>query len=236
MGGVTGCPCVSTTALFNGKVRPEGWGDTCSTWDLIEDYYNGTCFEKSPHPDWCSDSWCYVDPANCDQPNYPSKLGVPPAEGMHWSYKTCDVSGFTGNSWVVNCECTSASAVYTGGSGNVLGGRFNGKNASDRPVTWGSYCAAWNKGDGVVWPSCDTSWPNTPADWCDDAWCYVLKSECTDQVIQNSTVIALDSLGIGWTYTGCYPNGKYLNGFVTGATFLGNTWVGLPTPPPPSPP
>ena len=71
--GAAGCPCLSSssTSLPNnnqvvlaGKTYdyPATYGlDTCKSHDEALAPY---CSE-TPKPEWCSDSWCYVDAKNC---------------------------------------------------------------------------------------------------------------------------------------------------------------------------
>ena len=143
----SGCPCVDTSALFTGHIRPRNWGSSCVAWDkepFSAKLWGGACAEANP-PDWCADAYCYVDPKTCNVGSYQSDIGAVQAAGLEWSYKTCNAS-FTGNSWVGDCECTGVTGVF---------------NGTERPTNWGASCAAWNDGDGK-WPDCVSE---TPPDW-----------------------------------------------------------------------
>jgi len=222
--GTAGCPCVDTSSLFTGYIRPRHWGDSCVAWDSVSGTspdlttaWGGVCFPAlnnltsapnnltSAVPDWCSDEWCYVDPTTCDVGSYPSALGTVQAAGLAWSYKTCNAS-FTGNSWVGDCECTGVTGVF---------------NGTERPTNWGASCAAWNDGDGK-WPQCVSE---TPPDWCTTKWCYVDTDACAvKHHLQPSIYGKPGSGNLTWSYDACDKN------------FAGNTYVGFPSPPPPAPP
>ena len=151
------CPCVDTSHLFTGQIRPSGWGGgTCQAWDNgnaagVTDFNDGACTGDGV-PDWCEDQWCYVDPNNCDVPSFQSGIANVRAEGLQFSYKACD-EAFTGNAYVGNCQCLGSTRAFTG----------NGI----RPVNFAATCGAWNKQD-AFWappksdPGCTS--PNPP-DW-----------------------------------------------------------------------
>ena len=143
-----GCPCVDTSYLFSGKIRPRNWGDSCKAWDNaalgFTDFNNGDCTGDGV-PDWCEDQWCYVDPNHCDLPSFESSVAKVKAAGLHFSYKTCDAS-FTGNAYVGHCQCVGHTGAFDG---------------TMRPVNWGGVCEAWNVQDSK-WPACVSA---DPPDW-----------------------------------------------------------------------
>jgi cysteine-rich repeat protein len=70
------------------------YGSYCAAWDEVA---TGTCYDakkkelKKDAPSWCLDSWCYVDPNNCEGP---AKAGVTPTmffpgTDLHYNYNTC---------------------------------------------------------------------------------------------------------------------------------------------------
>ena len=142
------CPCIDTSHLFSGLIRPRDWASTCQTWDNnrmgFVDFNDGACTGAGA-PDWCSDAWCYVDPNNCNLPSFESNVAKVRAAGLHFSYKTCN-EGFTGNSYVGHCQCLGHTGAFDG---------------TTRPVNWGGVCESWNVQDGK-WPACVSA---NPPDW-----------------------------------------------------------------------
>ena len=64
---------------------PLNYGVSCAAHDV------GTppeCDATDP-PNWCSDSWCFVDVSNCDRPTHASAYFP---GGPHYSYATCGSS------------------------------------------------------------------------------------------------------------------------------------------------
>jgi hypothetical protein len=70
------------------------YGSYCAAWDVVA---TGTCYDakkkepKKDAPSWCLDSWCYVDPNNCEGP---AKEGVTasmffPETDLFYNYGTC---------------------------------------------------------------------------------------------------------------------------------------------------
>ena len=150
------CPCVDTTHLFTGQIRPSGWGGgTCQAWDNgnaagVTDFNDGACTGDGV-PDWCEDQWCYVDPNNCNLPSFQSGIANVRAEGLQFSYKACN-EAFTGNTYVGHCQCVGHTGAFDG---------------TKRPVNFGATCGAWNKQD-AFWapprsdPGCTSA---NPPDW-----------------------------------------------------------------------
>ena len=143
--GLAGCPCLAEppTASFiipdgeDGagllRARPDGenvipypvsYGTLCTTHDVATTPYcafeNGTATPDAA--DWCTGSWCWVDPANCDTGADPSSYFH--VEGVNatlfYSYATCaSENTFTDSeldaqacneehSEVIGAHCTSA--------------------------------------------------------------------------------------------------------------------------------
>jgi len=97
--GKSACLCAaiadrSGTTIMNygGPVTFDGCvGSFCSPWDKGT---NPKCVGDSP-PDWCSQSWCYVDPEACDISTAPSvskaMIGATIQGGpLYFSYATCE--------------------------------------------------------------------------------------------------------------------------------------------------
>jgi cysteine-rich repeat protein len=71
------------------------YGSYCAAWDTVA---TGSCYDpkkkelKNDAPDWCEDSWCYVDPLNCGGA---AALGVTPTmffpevDNLYYNYLTC---------------------------------------------------------------------------------------------------------------------------------------------------
>lgn len=89
------CPCIGidniegTTDTTLG-VYPADLGAHCEAWehDRIAD-----CKVANP-PSWCEDSWCYVDPCNCDLEVLPKTSSAQPdakyqGKTLYYSYATC---------------------------------------------------------------------------------------------------------------------------------------------------
>lgn len=91
------CPCVGIDNLpgyyatqedFYHVERPVEAGATCEAWDEGK---HPACRGSFP-PQWCSQSWCYVDPCNChiEVPPKPTRAGISyQGQPAYWSYKTC---------------------------------------------------------------------------------------------------------------------------------------------------
>lgn len=91
------CPCVgidnlkgyyATQENYYHVQRPVEAGASCEAWDEGK---HPACRESLP-PQWCAQSWCYVDPCNCKLPVTPKKssAGVTyQGSPAYWSYNTC---------------------------------------------------------------------------------------------------------------------------------------------------
>eukprot|EP00438_Fugacium_kawagutii_P012332 Skav221963 [mRNA] locus=scaffold195:741178:742470:- [translate_table: standard] len=103
--GSSKCPCVGfaglegkTTVQLNATVAvdyPANFAAYCEAWDN-----NRNNEGQTPGKDhgWCAESWCYVDPCNCDLEEPATKVpedgGYMPhasyqGRGMWYSYQTC---------------------------------------------------------------------------------------------------------------------------------------------------
>ena len=76
---------------------PPDYGSTvCKRWDVA---LPPTCADSAGNalpnaPSWCTDSFCYIDPSNCDSSESPTASSL--FEGVYYSYSTCG----SGNSFV----------------------------------------------------------------------------------------------------------------------------------------
>lgn len=95
--GEDSCPCVGIDNLkgyyatqldFYHVQYSAETGSSCAAWD---DGKHPDCRSSVP-PQWCKQSWCYVDPCNCKLDVLPkqTKVGVEyQGSPAYWSYKTC---------------------------------------------------------------------------------------------------------------------------------------------------
>ena len=123
--GGGGCPCLSSssTSLPNnnqvvlaGKTYdyPATYGlDTCKAHDEALAPY---CSE-TPKPEWCSDSWCYVDADNCDDLVTTQSVYFP---GLAYSYSTCGDANTFDEWFPANSASTHSLVELTTLVGNYL--------------------------------------------------------------------------------------------------------------------
>ena len=123
--GAAGCPCLSSssTSLPNnnqvvlaGKTYdyPATYGlDTCKAHDEALAPY---CSE-TPKPEWCSDSWCYVDADNCDDLVTTQSVYFP---GLAYSYSTCGDANTFDEWFPANSASTHSLVELTTLVGNYL--------------------------------------------------------------------------------------------------------------------
>ena len=95
--GSSGCPCIDTLTTYGladdqpltatiaeqEYSYPAGYGLGCNQHD------NGLlpyCTGGADDPSWCADSWCYVDPGNC---NLVTSQGTYFTSDLFFSYRTC---------------------------------------------------------------------------------------------------------------------------------------------------
>jgi len=96
------CPCIgidnlrgyfAATLDFHHVQYPLEVGASCNTW---ERGIHPEC-KETPAPSWCRESWCYVDPCNCDLDVQPKRtnLGVTyQGNAAYFSYDTCNAFDF----------------------------------------------------------------------------------------------------------------------------------------------
>merc|ERR1719382_1620043 len=78
--------------MGNGTVHyPADTGATCKAWDHN---VHPDCHEGSEKP-WCKNTWCYVDPCNCDLPEgqpeqaFLLRGALYQGKPIYYSYETC---------------------------------------------------------------------------------------------------------------------------------------------------
>lgn len=88
-------------SAFNGDdpVYKPGYGTGCGPHDLFTAPYCTPFWNKGPSvfaanggevfTRFCADSWCWVDPENCDVPGALAQGYFPEVEGLAYSYETC---------------------------------------------------------------------------------------------------------------------------------------------------
>lgn len=100
-----GCPCLvddggalsayrnpDNTLNYQGHSYPSDYGfGACKQWDIDPNPLPPYCTSPAP-PEFCGDSWCYIDPNNCDLPLQYSS-GVFPDSGLTFSSQTCGNAG-----------------------------------------------------------------------------------------------------------------------------------------------
>ena len=103
---MAGCPCISVARQqqtlnsyitngvltdYRGVTYDSNFGTaTCQPWELNLPPYcadaSGTILSNAP--EWCSQSWCYINEDNCDQP-VTQKTALFPGSGIRFSVGTC---------------------------------------------------------------------------------------------------------------------------------------------------
>jgi hypothetical protein len=95
--GKNSCPCVgidniegyfATTVDFYHVQYPLEVGASCAAW---EKSLHPKCSEPAA-PEWCKQTWCYIDPCQCELDVVPKQttLGLKfQGETAYWSYATC---------------------------------------------------------------------------------------------------------------------------------------------------
>jgi len=102
--GSGGCPCLREG---NGDVDVSSHyitspiGNHCAAWDGMA---SPEYCEPGSMADWCYDSWCYVDPENCDLEHEES--GYFEGLGLYYSYETC------GNADQYTCPTPAPAAPF----------------------------------------------------------------------------------------------------------------------------
>jgi hypothetical protein len=94
--GMSGCPCLTSSPFGSGSIVyqdiefPSSYGVGCKAHDVDPEVLGPFC--KSPDPSyWCTSSFCYVDPNNCDV--VAMKSYYFPDDDVYFSYETCGTKG-----------------------------------------------------------------------------------------------------------------------------------------------
>lgn len=169
---------------------PADLGGQCAAWD---DGYHPRCENGETGP-WCGESWCYVDPCNCDLPASPTLSEYLPegehqGKPVHFSYATCDsvdtwTKGHASRMRVdVAAVCSKQQDEQVWGKKGCrcvgIGERPGaaevefGKDLVAYPAGLGAKCEAWDHG---VHPDCRG--PGAHPEWCSQKWCYVDPCSC----------------------------------------------------------
>merc|ERR1712019_234742 len=117
-----GCPCLGRPHNVNqqpaankpayvGQVDAYGYG--CKQHDNTN-HASNDCSKSSDKgtgekDDWCVDSWCIVNPSNCNLKT--RSVDFTANTNDYFSYETCD-SNFKGNGWVGRCQCPNNANSY----------------------------------------------------------------------------------------------------------------------------
>lgn len=103
--GSPGCPCIGIDNVTGSSSlrMPEGYdiqypadfGSHCEAWENGRDPKYCTEAGQTPGKDkgWCAQSWCYVDPCNCNVPTPKISAALEKAKyrgkTLYYSYETC---------------------------------------------------------------------------------------------------------------------------------------------------
>jgi len=185
--GAPGCPCIGLDQLsgtvksgsrnWTSEAYPASIGAHCDIWDK-------SC-RPSSDPSCRTESWCFVDPCNCnvssrEHPKWQGLLwqGHPvyaSAATCTWSESSkeggpllsaCGASQFKEDSGNAKCKCIGIAGL----SGDLL---VNVSNQQFRfPGDLGSSCRSWDHGRH---PDCHKE--EQPG-WCQRQWCYVDPCTC----------------------------------------------------------
>jgi len=200
------CPCIgidnitgSTTVVLHGTPvqYPADAGAHCAAWDDGREPLS--CLEGGTPGGghgWCAQSWCYVDPCNCDLEQKPKATSYLPdgryqGKPVHFSYSTCGGK----DTWsaeqkhevkavdkamcekkdydfeaVGRNECKCIGIEGEDGSTEFL---VSGKTIAF-PANAGTECGAWDLESN---PECSGNLTEIPA-WCAKRWCFVDPCSC----------------------------------------------------------
>merc|ERR1719326_1975579 len=151
--GEDACPCVGVDNLkgyfalqveFYHVQYPAEMGASCDAW---ESGRHPQC-RDSPSPTWCSQSWCYVDPCNCNLDVKPKKTSTTltyQGSPAYWSYKTCGGMDFWSED-VSNKACVGAKTA--GDCAKNSNCAWDGQNCMDKDMI--SACDSSAKKDVAV--------------------------------------------------------------------------------------
>jgi len=201
--------CVAANVSGNITMYPADYGESCKA---HKEPGSASCFdlEKSPPVElikgkqkgWCSDSWCYIDPCDCDASD-PTKSDYFPSK-LQYSYETCgdtnEYVGSVGSSNTVGnaacmgmatCKCLGAlPATVTPMDCTfdwAVGGKCVAANISGNltmyPADYGTSCKVHKEPGSASCFNLTASPPvelakDDQASWCYDKWCYIDPCDC----------------------------------------------------------
>jgi len=200
------CPCIgidnitgsTTVVVHNTPVQyPADAGAHCAAWDDGREPLS--CLEGgSPGGGrgWCAQSWCYVDPCNCDLEEEPKATSYLPdgryqGKPVHFSYVTCGGK----DTWTAEqkhevkaadkamCEKdydfesvgrNKCKCIGIEGEDGSTEFSVSGKTIAF-PANAGTECGAWDLESN---PECSGNFTEIPA-WCAKRWCFVDPCSCS---------------------------------------------------------
>eukprot|EP00445_Apocalathium_hangoei_P004821 CAMPEP_0203861892 /NCGR_PEP_ID=MMETSP0359-20131031/13278_1 /ASSEMBLY_ACC=CAM_ASM_000338 /TAXON_ID=268821 /ORGANISM="Scrippsiella Hangoei, Strain SHTV-5" /LENGTH=366 /DNA_ID=CAMNT_0050779205 /DNA_START=54 /DNA_END=1154 /DNA_ORIENTATION=+ len=191
--GDSACPCIgfdnirgeTTVVLDDGAevAYPADLGARCEKWD---DGVHSACKEgQTPGfgNGWCAQSWCFVDPCNCDIPVMPKMTKYVPdarflGKPLYWSYATCGGEDMFSDELpeigAAGCRCIGFDNIPGETEIVVPGDDRRPDQVVLYPAEIGGTCKAW---DHKVHPEC-TKGAESPS-WCQQRWCYVDPCSCS---------------------------------------------------------
>lgn len=208
--GNSKCPCIGidnitgfTTVVVNaGTARyPADTGAHCAAWD--DGREPSSCLEGGAPGGghgWCAQSWCYVDPCNCDLEEKPKPTSYLPdgqyqGKPIYFSYATCGSKDTWSKKQKLEmkafdkavCEKKEHYSKHVGKNECKCIG-IDGEDGateflvSGKPVAFpanaGATCGAWDLKSN---PMCAGNSTDMPA-WCAKKWCYVDPCSCSLEV------------------------------------------------------
>jgi hypothetical protein len=132
--GSPSCPCVGLsgrpghiTLMYGGKEGPykAEIGSSCSLWE--NGAYPACTGKEGELPEWCFQTWCYVDPCNCkgidEAPRPTQKIAGSNIRGrpMYFSFNTCGGNYLLGDGWVEKSCWTKRTPSDCKTHSNLLG-------------------------------------------------------------------------------------------------------------------
>lgn len=132
--GGPSCPCVGISGrpghimrMYAGKEGPykAEIGSSCSLWENGA-YPDCTVDDPSKAPEWCYQTWCYVDPCNCkgidEAPRPTEKIAGSNIRGrpMYFSFNTCGGNYLLGDGWLETSCWTKTSEAECNAHSNLI--------------------------------------------------------------------------------------------------------------------
>ena len=86
--------------MYRDHVYPSDYGIGCEQHDLSLPPFCNNSTDDQAKPEWCSQTFCYIDKDNCNLP-FKYLSGYFPVSGLYYSYQTCGADGVF-NVWFGN--------------------------------------------------------------------------------------------------------------------------------------